>query len=88
MTDKRKHTPNESFVADIDKTTLTDISEIKIDTTKPVEERIESFIEKTKNPYCLIIDGCIVKTTFSNNDVSITERLSNGLLNNKNAGNK
>lgn len=88
MTDRRKHTPNESFVADIDKTTLTDISEIKIDTTKPVEERIESFIEKTKNPYCLIIDGCIVKTTFSNNDVSITERLSNGLLNNKNAGNK
>lgn len=88
MADKRKHTPNESFVADIDKTTLTDISEIKIDTTKPVKERIESFIAKTKNPYCLIIEGCIVKTTFSDNDVSITERLSNGILNNKNTGNK
>lgn len=88
MADKRKHTPNESFIADIDKTTLSDISEIKIDTTKPVEERIESFIKKTKNPYCLIIDGCIVKTSFSDNDVSITERLSNGILNNKNTGNK
>ena len=88
MTDKKNCTPNEVFIAGIDKSTLTDISEIKIDKTKPVEERIESFIEKTKNPYCLLIDGCIVKTTFTDNDVSITERLTNGLLNNKNTDNK
>ena len=88
MTDKKNCTPNEVFIADIDKSTLIDISEIKIDKTKPVEERIESFIEKTKNPYFMLIDGCIVKTTFTDNDVSITERLSNGLLNNKNTDNK
>ena len=59
----------------VDKSTLTDISDIKINTTKPVQERIKSYIEQVKNPYCLIVDGMVVKMAFANTEKTMNDRI-------------
>lgn len=59
----------------VDKSTLTDIRDIKINTTKPVQERIKSYIEQVKNPYCLIVDGMVVKMTFANTEKTMNDRI-------------
>lgn len=59
----------------VDKSTLTDIRDIKINTTKPVQERIKSYIEQVKNPYCLIVDGMVVKMAFANTEKTMNDRI-------------
>ena len=59
----------------VDKSTLTDIRDIKINTKKPVQERIKSYIEQVKNPYCLIVDGMVVKMTFANTEKTMNDRV-------------
>ena len=39
------------------------------------EERILSFIEQIKNPYCYLDDGVVVKVSFMDTDVTLEERL-------------
>ena len=43
---------------------LVDIRNVKIDRSLPSEERIKSFIEQIKNPYCYLDHGVIVKVNF------------------------
>lgn len=38
------------------------------------ETRIKAFVERVKNPYCFMVDGIVVKSTFSGN-VRLEERL-------------
>lgn len=59
----------------VDKSALTDINDIKINSQLPVNERIGSFLRQTANPYCQLIDGVAVKFTFSNEDVSLAEKI-------------
>ena len=59
----------------VDKTSLSDIKDIKINGRLPVRERIMQYLEQTKNPYCQIINGVAVKYSFSNENVGLTEKL-------------
>ncbi|MCC8044298.1 MAG: hypothetical protein LIP12_02205 [Clostridiales bacterium] len=49
----------------VDRDTLTDISEVKINTELPQEERVLDFIRQIGNPYCYISNGMVVKVSFS-----------------------
>ena len=49
----------------VDKSTLTDIKEIKIDTNQPVKRRIESYIRQVSNPYCVLVGDIAVKFVYS-----------------------
>lgn len=49
----------------VDRDTLTDISEVKINTELPQEERVLDFIRQIGNPYCYISNGMVVKVRFS-----------------------
>ena len=40
----------------VDKDALVDIRDMKIDRTLPKEERIRSFVEQIKNPYCFKVN--------------------------------
>lgn len=52
-------------VRDIDPETLVDISDIRIDLSKPPEQRMASLIQQMNgNPYFFRSEGLIVKTSF------------------------
>lgn len=59
----------------VDKSGLTDIKDVHIDKSTPVEMRIKSFLNQVANPYCLIIDGVIVKNSFSDTGESMNDVL-------------
>lgn len=59
----------------VDKSSLSDIKDIRINGKLPVEERIADFVQQTANPYCQLINSVAVKFTFSNEDVGLTEKL-------------
>lgn len=54
---------------------LKDISEITIDTTLPVEERIAEFVNKIGNPYCFRCGKLIVQVEHTNTEKTITDCL-------------
>lgn len=55
--------------------TLVERSTVKLDPGLSREERILSFIEQIKNPYCYLDDGVVLKISFINTDVTLEERL-------------
>lgn len=59
----------------IDKNTLTDIQDIKINANLPKEERIMDFIEQIKNPYLFKCGGLVVQSVFADTEVTLTDRL-------------
>lgn len=51
-------------IKDVDKAELIDLNTIHIDQEKPVAERIESFIQQIKNPYCFKVGDIAVKVNY------------------------
>lgn len=59
----------------VDRDTLVERSTVKLDPGLSREERILSFIEQIKNPYCCLDDSVVVKSSFMDTDVTLEERL-------------
>lgn len=59
----------------VDRDTLVERSTVKLDPKLNREERILSYIEQIKNPYCYLDDGVVVKISFMDTDVTLEERL-------------
>lgn len=59
----------------VDKDTLVERSTVKLDPKLSREERILSYIEQIKNPYCYLDDGVVVKVSFMDTDITLEERL-------------
>lgn len=49
----------------VDKSTLVDIKNVKIDETLPLRERMLDYLRQIKNPYCYLCNGVVVKAAFS-----------------------
>ena len=60
----------------VDTSTLADIGKIIIDSTMPKEERLLAFIREVRNPFCFICNGMVVKTSFSDTDESLENKLA------------
>ena len=60
----------------VDTSTLADIGKIRIDRTLPKEERLLAFIREVRNPFCFICNGMVVKTSFSDTDESLENKLA------------
>lgn len=52
---------------------LVDIRDVVIDRTLPVEERIKSYVEQIKNPYCFKVGDVKVRVSYANKDQSLNE---------------
>jgi hypothetical protein len=52
---------------------LVDIRDVVIDRTLPVEERIKSYVEQIKNPYCFRVGDVKVRVSYANKDQSLNE---------------
>lgn len=56
----------------VQRETLVDIRDVKIDAKKCQEERIADYLRQIKNPYCFKCNGIIVKSRFSDKEESET----------------
>ena len=51
-------------IKNVDKGRLIDLDEVQIDDTRPVSERILSFLQQVQNPYCFRIGDVAVKVNY------------------------
>jgi hypothetical protein len=68
-------------VRTVDRDALVDINEVKIDRSLPREERIRSFVEQIKNPYCFKCGEVVVKTSFADTDRTLEDCVEHYLRN-------
>ncbi len=57
--------------------TLVDIRDVKIDRSKPVEDRMKSYVEQIKNPYMFKVGNTIVRVSYSNTQSTINDNFVN-----------
>ena len=65
----------------VDRDTLVDIRDVKIDRSLPLEEHVRSFVEQIKNPYCFRCGDAVVKTSFLDTDVTLEDCVESYLRN-------
>ena len=58
----------------VDRESLVDINEIKIDDSLPPMERAAEFLRQIKNPYCFRVGKVVVKNVYSGEGISLQER--------------
>lgn len=58
-----------------DRSSLKDIRDVVIDTTKPCSERIKGYIDQIGNPYCYLDNGVVVELGYADTDISLHDRL-------------
>ena len=56
---------------------LVDIRDVKIDRSKPVEERMKSYVEQIKNPYLFKVGNTIVRVSYANTQPTINDNFVN-----------
>ena len=63
----------------VDRSTLVDRRDVRIDLNASREERLRQFIQQIKNPYCYLDGKTVVKITFSNTDTTMEDCLAHYL---------
>ncbi|MCD8347461.1 MAG: hypothetical protein LUD16_05810 [Lachnospiraceae bacterium] len=66
-------------VRTVDRDTLADIRDVKIDRSLPKEERIRSFVQQIRNPYVFKCGEVVVRTVFANTEATLEDRLEHYL---------
>ncbi len=61
----------------IDRSALADINDVRIDPDLPKVQRMESFIRQIGNPYCYKCGKLVVKLNYTEEDITLEERLMN-----------
>ena len=56
---------------------LVDIRDVKIDRSKPVEDRMKSYVEQIKNPYLFKVGNTIVRVSYANTQATINDNFVN-----------
>ena len=67
-------------ITKVNRDELVDIRTIKIDENLNQEQKIREFVEQIKNPYCYTYGDYIVKISFEDTEVTLTERLRELIL--------
>lgn len=65
---------------DVEISSLTDISKVRVDREQPVEKRRQQYLEKVGNPYLVRVGNVKVKVRFADNGVSMEGAFENLLL--------
>ena len=67
-------------IQSVDKNTLVDIRNIKIDDTLSGEEKISQYVKQIKNPYCFKVGDVAVKVTYQDKGPSFKENFENMIM--------
>ncbi len=62
-------------VRTVDPETLVDVTKIVIDESLAKEERVKEYLRQVKNPYCFKVGDVVVKCSYSNDGVTLKDRL-------------
>lgn len=60
----------------VDISELTDLREIKIDTSQPVEKKLEAFARQTKNVYVNRMGDYVIKVKFQESGATIDDKMA------------
>ena len=52
---------------------LVDIRDVVIDKSLPLEERVRSYVEQIKDPYCFKVGDVVVRESYADKDRSLTD---------------
>ena len=52
---------------------LVDIRDVVIDKSLPLEERVMSYVEQIKDPYCFKVGDVVVRVSYADKDKSLTD---------------
>ena len=52
---------------------LVDIRDVVIDKSLTLEERVKSYVEQIKNPYCFKVGDVVVRVSYAGKDKSLTD---------------
>ena len=52
---------------------LVDIRDVVIDKSLPLEERVRSYVEQIKDPYCFKVGDVVVRESYADKDKSLTD---------------
>ncbi len=52
---------------------LVDIRDVVIDKSLPLEDRVKSYVEQIKNPYCFKVGDVVVKVAYAGKDKTLTD---------------
>ena len=66
-------------IRNVDKDSLVDLDSIQIDSSKPVQERIQSFLQQIQNPYCFRIGDVAVKVNYRSDGPSFQQNFEDVL---------
>ena len=61
--------------ATVDRSTLADIADVKIDSYLPRDEQIVEYLRQIKNPYVFLCSGVVVKVSFAKTSATIEDKL-------------
>lgn len=62
-------------VKTVDRDSLRDIRDVKVNTELPKQERILDFIRQIGNPYCYRHGKYVVKVSFADTDITLEDRM-------------
>ena len=52
---------------------LVDIRDVVIDKSLPLEERVRSYVEQIKDPYCFKVGDVVVRVSYADKGKSLTD---------------
>ena len=52
---------------------LVDIRDVVIDKSLPLEDRVRSYVEQIKDPYCFKVGDVVVRVSYTGKDKSLTD---------------
>ena len=67
--------PGKPDIRTVDRESLVDIRNVKIDPALTKQERIKSYVSQIGNPYCYRDGDVVVGISYANTNVSLEERL-------------
>jgi len=62
-------------IVEVDRESLIDISQIKIDTEQPTEKRINDYLRQVGNPYMVRVGEYVVQLQYMNCEKSFDDRM-------------
>ena len=65
----------------VDKNQLVDLNSVVIHESRPVQERMVSFIQQIGNPYCFRVGDVAVKVVYKENGPTFQQNLEDMLMN-------
>ena len=63
----------------VNKDDLVDLNSVQIDGTLPIPERVNSFIQQIKNPYCFRIGDVAVKVVYKEDGPTFQQNIEDAL---------